>query len=45
MYENARNDLAAIIAQETSGIIGAIPEPEDYALADTFIDTINNRFN
>lgn len=41
-YNTARQDLAKIIAQETSGFVGAIPEQEDYELADEFITKINS---
>lgn len=36
-------DLAKIIAQETSGITGAIPEQDDYDLAREFVKQINER--
>lgn len=41
-YTTAREDLANIIAQETSGFIGAFPEDEDYDLAEKFIEEINS---
>lgn len=41
-YNNALEDLAQIIAQETSGVTGAEPNKNDYDLADTFIDVINS---
>lgn len=44
-YTTARDDLAAIIAQETSGIKDALPEDDDYDLADEFIERINTRYN
>lgn len=40
-YKTARNDMAEVIAQETSGLVGAIPEQDDYDLADAFIRIIN----
>lgn len=40
-YTSAREDLAKIIAQETSGVEGAIPEQADFDLADGFIKIIN----
>lgn len=43
-YESARDDLASIIAQETSGFIGALPEQEDILLAEEFIKQINDRY-
>jgi hypothetical protein len=36
-------DLAKIIAQETSGITGAIPEQDDYNLAREFVKKIEER--
>lgn len=47
MYNTGREDLAKIIAQETSGLVDALPEQADYELADTFIAIINDpdRFN
>lgn len=41
-YKTAREDLASIIACETAGFIGAIPEQDDYDLADKFIKEIND---
>jgi hypothetical protein len=41
LYTTALEDLAKIIAQETSGVTGAIPEQEDLDLADKFVKTIN----
>lgn len=41
-YTNAREDLAQIIAQETAGVTGAIPEQDDYDLASVFINIINS---
>lgn len=40
-YVSVREDLAKIIAQETSGLEGALPENDDYDLADSFIKIIN----
>lgn len=40
-YTTAREDLAKLIAQETSGLEGALPEQDDYDLADSFIKIIN----
>lgn len=40
-YKTAREDLAKIIAQETSGLQEALPEQDDYDLADAFIKIIN----
>lgn len=44
-YQNAKQDLAFVIAQETSGCIGALPEEDDYDLADEFIKRINERYD
>ena len=41
-YTRAREDLALIIAQETCGFVGAIPEGDDYDLADEFVKQINS---
>lgn len=38
----ATTDLAIIIAQETSGISSAIPEKEDFDLAQLFVQIINS---
>lgn len=40
-YETAREDMAKVIAQETSGLEEAIPEQDDFDLADIFIQIIN----
>lgn len=40
-YKTAREDLATLIACETSGLNGATPEQDDYDLADIFIKIIN----
>lgn len=40
-YTTAREDMAKLIAQETSGLVGAIAEQDDYELADIFIKIIN----
>lgn len=42
-YLTAREDLAKIIAQETSGVKGAIPESDDYKMAERFINIINGK--
>lgn len=41
-YTTAREDLARIIAQETSGLIDVLPEQDDFELADRFIEMIND---
>lgn len=43
-YLTAKQDLAIIIAQETSGFVGAVPEDEDYQLADDLVNIINERY-
>lgn len=43
IYDFAQEDLARIIAQETSGLEGAIPEQDDLNLADLFIKIINGQ--
>lgn len=40
-YTTAREDLAKIIAQETAGFVGALPDRGDYELAEMFIAIIN----
>lgn len=42
MYNTGLEDLEKIIAQETSGIAGAVPEQEDRDLAKLFIKIINH---
>lgn len=42
MYNTGLEDLEKIIAQETSGIVGAVPEQEDRDLANLFIEIINH---
>lgn len=42
LYTNAVSDLEKIIAQETSGMVGANPEPDDRDLAEVFLMMINN---
>lgn len=39
--EEATQDLAVLIAQETSGLYGAIPEQDDLDLARIFVKIIN----
>ena len=41
-YKTERDDLAVIIAQMTSGFIDAIPEQDDYILADKVIKFIES---
>lgn len=41
-YKTAREDLAKIVACETSGIIDSFPEQDDYDLSDAFIKVINS---
>jgi hypothetical protein len=40
--EQAVKDLEKIIAQETSGVAGAIPEQDDNDLARAFVQIINS---
>lgn len=42
MYNKAVSDLEKIIAQETSGMVEAIPEADDRDLAEVFLMMINN---
>lgn len=42
LYKTAVEDLEKIIAQETSGISGAIPEQDDRDLAVLFVEMINH---
>lgn len=42
IYTTGREDLAKIIAQETSGVVDAVPELDDYDMADRFLNYINN---
>lgn len=44
VYLTGREDLAKVIAQETSGVKGAQPEQDDYDLADFFLATINAQY-
>jgi phage tail sheath protein FI len=44
-YQTGVEDMASIIAQETSGVIGAIPEQEDNLLAEKFIKQTNERYD
>lgn len=44
-YDRGLVDLANVIAQETCGIQGAIPEQEDYDLAQKFLKEINSRYD
>lgn len=40
---NLREKLAQLIAIKTSGVPDALPEKQDYELADYFAQMINNR--
>lgn len=41
-YSNAREDLAKVVAQEVSGVSEALPEQDDYDLADELLKFIRN---
>lgn len=45
MFALDPEDLAQLIASETSGIVDAKPEPDDIELAERFIELINERYN
>ncbi len=42
IYKTALEDLEKIIAQETSGLVDAIPEQDDRDLAVLFVEIINH---
>lgn len=42
IYETGREDLARLIACETSGVCDALPEQDDYDLADKLLVMIND---
>lgn len=41
--EEARNRMATLVAEITSGIDGAIPEQDDFDIADDLIREVNRR--
>lgn len=40
--EQLIDDLAKVIAQGISGVVGTVPEPEDVTLARAFAEILNN---
>jgi hypothetical protein len=45
IYTTGLEDMARLIAQETSGLVDAVPDELDFELARVFINRINCRFD